>query len=114
MNVVPRDISATIATEVAPRWSSRPVNAKRKWPIRYESIELLAICAELATILLASIVSAWLFRIYRSWIAADLGKAVGSAIIASALFVSLLKMRGMYRPTELLVLRNQMRAVCLA
>ena len=79
-----------------------------------ESIELLAICADLATILLASIVSAWLFRIDSSWIAADLGKAVGSAIIASALFVSLLKMRGTYRPTELLVLRNQMRAVCLA
>ena len=48
MNVVPRDISATIATEVAAGWSSRPVNAKRKWPIRYESIELLAICADLA------------------------------------------------------------------
>ena len=114
MNIVPRDITVTIASEVASGWSSRPVNAKRKWPIRYRSIELLAICADLATILLASIVSAWLFRIDSSWIAADLGKAVGSAIIASALFVSLLKMRGTYRPTELLVLRNQMRAVCLA
>jgi Undecaprenyl-phosphate glucose phosphotransferase len=113
MNFVGHDIRVNVVREVAPCSSSPSPNAPRKWPIRYESIEWLAICSDLATILLTSILSVLLHRIHDSWTAADLGKAVGSAIIVSALFVCLLKMRGMYRPTELLVLRSQIRAVCL-
>jgi len=44
----------------------------------------------------------------------DIGKSVGSAMLVSALFISVMKIRGMYRPTELLILRNQLRGVCLA
>ena len=114
MNYIRPDIVADVVSEVAPPSFSTPQSVGRKWPIRYESIEFFAICTDVATILLASILSALLYRIHSTWTAADLGKAVGSAIIVSALFVSLLKARGMYRPTELLVLRNQVRAVCLA
>jgi putative colanic acid biosynthesis UDP-glucose lipid carrier transferase len=114
MNFVNRHITATVPSEVASRSLVTSLNAERKWPIRYEAIELLAICTDVATILLASVVSDLLYRIDSSWTATNLGKAVGSAIIVSALFVSLSKTNGRYRPTELLVLRNQIRAVFLA
>ena len=44
----------------------------------------------------------------------DIGKSLGSAILVSALFISLMKIRGMYRPAELRLLRNQIHAVCVA
>jgi putative colanic acid biosynthesis UDP-glucose lipid carrier transferase len=113
MNFINRHIPASAASKVTSASFGPSLNGPRKWPIRYESIEWLAICTDVATILLASVLSAALYRIDGGWTAADFGKAVGSAIIVSALFVSLLKMRGMYRATELLVLRNQIRTVCL-
>jgi Undecaprenyl-phosphate glucose phosphotransferase len=114
MNFVNRHIATDAASEVAPGGFGPSLKAERKWPIRYESIELLAVCTDLVALLLASILSALLCRIQSGWTATDLGKAVGSAIVVSSLLVSLLKAHGMYRPTELLVLRNQIRAVCLA
>ena len=114
MNFISRQVAANARGEVAPDSLVPWLNTGRKWPIRYGSIERLAICADLAVILLASLVSALLYRIHGGWAATDLGKALGSAIVVSALFVSLLNMYGRYRPTELLVLRNQVRVVCLA
>jgi Undecaprenyl-phosphate glucose phosphotransferase len=113
MNFVDRQFAVNAPSEAAPRnfASSR---AERKWPIRYKSIEGFAIFADLATILLASILSTLLYKLHSGWTPTDLGKAVGSAIIASALFVCLLKIYGRYRPTELLVMRDQIHAVFLA
>lgn len=113
MTFFDRQITATPG-ELASRGFVTPLNAERKWPIRYEAIESIAICADVATILLASVLSALLYRIDSGWTATNLGKAVGSAIVVSALFVCLSKANDRYRPTELLVLRNQIRAVCLA
>ncbi len=114
MNVVSRNIALDAHRQPAAREYVPSFTAERKWPVRYGSIEALAICADVASILLASIISALLFRIHSSWSAADLGKAIGSAIVVSALLIPLLKMRGSYRPVELLGLRKQIRAVCLA
>lgn len=114
MNFVNRQITATAPGEAAPRSVVTSLNPERKWPVRYEAIELLAICADIATILLASVISVLLDRMNGGWSASNLGKAVGSAIIVSALFISLSKTNGKYRPTELLVLRSQVRAVFLA
>ncbi|MDE5452784.1 undecaprenyl-phosphate glucose phosphotransferase [Bradyrhizobium sp. CSA112] len=112
MNFINRHIAASLHEGIALEEYSSPLAAQRKWPVRYGSIELVAICADLATIVLASIISVFLCRLYSSGAAAGLANAIGSAIVVSAMFVSLLKMRGMYRPSELLVLRNQIRAVC--
>ena len=112
MNFINRHIAASLHEGIALEEYSPPLGAQRKWPIRYRSIELVAICADLATIVLASVISVFLYRIYSNWAAADLANAIGSAIVVSAMFVSLLKMQGMYRPSELLVLRSQIRAVC--
>jgi putative colanic acid biosynthesis UDP-glucose lipid carrier transferase len=112
MNFINRHIAAGLHEEIALEEYSPPSGAQRKWPIRYRSIELIAICTDLATIVLASIVSVFLYRLCTSWMAAGFANAIGSAIVVSAMFVSWLRMRGMYNPSELLVLRSQIRAVC--
>jgi putative colanic acid biosynthesis UDP-glucose lipid carrier transferase len=108
MNFVERQ-----AGEAAPRNLSAS-EAVRRWPIRYRSIEAFAICSDLATILLASVISTLLYHVNDGWTATDIERAAGSAIVASALFVCLLKIYGSYRPTELLIIRDQMNAVFLA
>ncbi|WP_028351418.1 exopolysaccharide biosynthesis polyprenyl glycosylphosphotransferase [Bradyrhizobium murdochi] len=112
MNFINRNVAAGLHEEIALELYSPPSGAQRKWPIRYRSIELVAICTDLGTIVLASIVSVFLYRLCISWTAAGFANATGSAIVVSAMFVSLLKMQGMYNPSELLVLRSQVRAVC--
>src|SRR3982751_1778790 len=86
----------------------------RKWPIHYDSIEPLAMAADLATIVLASVLSGLSYHLHEPGTPIDLSKSLGSGILVSALFISLLKTRGMYRPTELLVLRQQIRSVCVS
>src|SRR4051794_3711791 len=96
--------------------SVRALNAEpegRKWPIRYDNLEPLAIATDFLTIISASILSGLSYHFQEST-PVDVGKSIGAGILVSTLFVSLMKIRGMYRPTELLVLRNQIRAVCLA
>ncbi|MEY9884228.1 exopolysaccharide biosynthesis polyprenyl glycosylphosphotransferase [Bradyrhizobium sp. USDA 329] len=82
------------------------------WPVRYESIEFVAICADIATILFAGFLSTLLFS-PAGRAPAGLAQACAYAAVASVPFVYILKGRGLYRPTELLVLRSQVRAICL-
>jgi putative colanic acid biosynthesis UDP-glucose lipid carrier transferase len=86
----------------------------RKWPIHYDSIEPLAMATDLATIVFTSVLSSLLYHLQESGTPPDLSKSLGAGILVSALFISLLKIRGMYRPAELLVLRHQIRGVLLA
>lgn len=90
------------------------VSGQHKWPLRYDSIEYVALCADIATILFASIVSTLLHRVQNGQAAGDLGNALGLALVSAACLVCLLKTHGLYRPVELLVLRNQIRALCMA
>jgi len=85
----------------------------RKWPIHYDSVEPLAIVADFATIVLISVFCGLSSPFQDAGTSGDIGKSVGAAVLVSALFVLLMKTRGMYRPTELLALRNQIRTVCL-
>jgi putative colanic acid biosynthesis UDP-glucose lipid carrier transferase len=114
MNFVNRHIATDAASEVAPSGFGPSLKAERKWPIRYDSIEPLAVVADLATITLASVISGFFYPLHETGTPGDIGKSVGSAILVSALFISVMKIRGMYRPTELLILRNQVRGLCLA
>jgi putative colanic acid biosynthesis UDP-glucose lipid carrier transferase len=113
MNFISRNIAADVQGEFIARNFSSPLKSERKWPIRYRSIESLATCSDVAIILIASILSTLLYRLYADGSAADISKAMGSGIVVSALCVSLLKMRGMYKPPELLALRRQLHAVFL-
>ena len=111
MNFVNRHIDGheSDLTLVAPQSS---LLGEGKWPVRYESVESVAICADIATILLAGLLSALLA--HGSSTAGDLVRMCGYATIASVPFVYVLKNKGLYRPTELLVLRSQVRAICIA
>jgi putative colanic acid biosynthesis UDP-glucose lipid carrier transferase len=86
----------------------------RKWPIHYDSVEPLAIVADIATITLSSVLSGLLYHHLQDPGTLNyISKSLGSAILVSALFISLMKIRGMYQPAELLLLPNQIRAACL-
>jgi Undecaprenyl-phosphate glucose phosphotransferase len=85
----------------------------RKWPIKYDSLEPLAVVADLASIVLISFLSSVSYYLLEAGTPIEVGKSLGAGILVSALFISLMKIRGMYSPTELLVLRKQIRAVCL-
>jgi Undecaprenyl-phosphate glucose phosphotransferase len=112
MNFINREIASGLHEEIALEEHSSLSGTQRKWPIRYKWIELVAVCADIVIVCLASIASLFLYQLCSGWIAAGFAHAVGSAIVVSAMFVSLLRVQGMYRPGELLVLRNQIRAVC--
>src|SRR5580698_2293591 len=114
MNFVKHPIGADISDSVSVRGLNEPPHGARKWPIHYDSVGPLAIVADLATIVLASVSAGLVYHFRDSGTPGDIGKSLGAAILVSALFISLMKIRGMYRPTELTVLRNQVRAVCLA
>jgi putative colanic acid biosynthesis UDP-glucose lipid carrier transferase len=111
MNFVNRHIG--IANDISARGLDKPSQAERKWPIHYDSIEPLAAVADVVTIILASVFSGFVYHLHGTETPGDIGKSVGSAILVSALFISVVKIRGMYKPTELLILRNQMHEVCL-
>lgn len=90
------------------------VSRQHKWPLRYDSIEYVALCADIATILFASVVSTLLHQVQNGQAAGDLSNAFGLALVSAACLVCLLKTHGLYRPVELLVLRSQIRALCTA
>jgi putative colanic acid biosynthesis UDP-glucose lipid carrier transferase len=113
MNYVERRIGIGIPDDGSARALDELPLRERKWPIHYDSIELLAVVADFATIILASVISGFLYPLHETGTLDDIGKSVGSAILVSALFISLMKIRGMYRPTGLLLLREQVRNVCL-
>jgi putative colanic acid biosynthesis UDP-glucose lipid carrier transferase len=114
MNFVKQPIGRDLSVGISTRGLDDEPQRGRKWPIHYDSIELLAIVADFATIILASVFAGLSYHLQDSAASGEIGKSLGSAVLVSALFISLMKLRGMYRPTELLVLRNQVRMVCLA
>jgi putative colanic acid biosysnthesis UDP-glucose lipid carrier transferase len=114
MNFVKRPISMGVLERVTARGLEERSPVGRKWPINYDSIELLSVVADFATIVLASVFSDILYHLQESGTRGDIGKSFGSAVLVSALFISLMKIRGMYKPAELRLLRSQIHAVCVA
>ncbi|WLB91038.1 exopolysaccharide biosynthesis polyprenyl glycosylphosphotransferase [Bradyrhizobium japonicum] len=91
-----------------------PAARQHKWPLRYDAVEHVAVCADIATILVGGVVSTFLFQARNGRAAAELSDMIGLALLTAACLVCLLKTQGLYRPVELLVLRNQISAVCMA
>jgi putative colanic acid biosynthesis UDP-glucose lipid carrier transferase len=114
MNFVERRIGSNSSDDVSAHGLDELSRGERKWPIHYDSVEPLAVVADLATIILASVFSGFLYHFHTGELPSHIEKSIGSAILVSALFVSVMKIRGLYRPTELLLLRNQVRGVCVA
>src|SRR4051794_2261453 len=114
MQLVKHPPGVEISDAASVRALSKEPFGARRWPIRYDSLEPLAMATDFITIVLASVLSGLSYHLHEAAAPVDLSKSLGAGILVSTLFVLLLKIRGMYRPTELLVLRNQIRAVCLA
>src|SRR6266550_8598943 len=113
VNFVEQPIGVDLSDGVSACGLAEQPHAGRKWPIHYDSVEPLAIVADLGTIVSASVFSGLSYHLQEYGTPGDISKSLGSAILVSVLFISLMKIRGMYRPTELLLVRNQVRAVCL-
>ena len=88
-------------------------SAGRKWPIHYSAVESFAVAADVAIIAASSVLAGILYNLQTAGITDYVSKSLGSAILVSALFIPLMKVRGKYKPAELLNLPNQMRAVFL-
>jgi Undecaprenyl-phosphate glucose phosphotransferase len=109
MNFIRRDVDLASAVAV----SGLNPRSARKWPVSYDSVEIITILADAAMILFASTLAGVIYH-YRAFGApGDIIEYFGSAAVVAALFISLMRSRGMYRPKELLVLRSQIRAICL-
>ena len=106
MNFIDRNVGVPLSRDPFPRKArSAP---ERAWPVRYQAIEPLAVTIDSLAILFTGLVVAALYHI--GGYPLDI-RRTGGALIVAALFVGFLKARGFYRPTELMVLRSQLRAV---
>ncbi len=111
MNFVKRDINV-VDSAVVSELTGQSVSAQ-KWPIRYDSIEFISIAADVAVIFSASTLAGVIYHIQAYGTPGDIVQYFGSAALVSALFVSLMISRGMYKPAALLALRNQLRTIFL-
>ena len=111
MNVIRHDID--MASSVAVSGVGEAFRPERKWPISYDSVELITVVADACMILAASIFAGVIYHYRAFGTPGDIIQYLGSATVVAALFISLMKSRGMYRPKELLVLRTQIRTICL-
>ncbi len=111
MNFIKRDID--VARTVAVSGLREPSRPERKWPITYDSVEFITVLADAAIILSASIIAGISYHLYTFGAPGDMLQYIGSAAVVAALFISLMKSRGMYKPAELLVLRSQVRTISI-
>jgi putative colanic acid biosynthesis UDP-glucose lipid carrier transferase len=114
MNFVQQPLGVETSDVVSVRGFDDQVHGRRKWPIHYDSVELLAIVVDFTAIVLASMLARLFYHLVETGTPGDIGRSLGSGILAAALFISLMKIRQMYRPAELLALRHQIRVVCQA
>jgi Undecaprenyl-phosphate glucose phosphotransferase len=91
-----------------------PLGRARKWPFSYRSVSLIAITADIVTILLCGLLSGILYSSAALGRPGEILDYVGSAAVATALFVSLMKSRDLYSATELLSLKAQVLSVTAA
>ncbi|WP_322513899.1 undecaprenyl-phosphate glucose phosphotransferase [Rhodopseudomonas palustris] len=83
----------------------------KKWPVQYDSVELLALLADIATIFVASLVAAFAHMLLLGT-SQEIARLAGVALPTSVVFAAVAKSCNMYMPKALLELRNQVRAVC--
>lgn len=117
MNFVKHDVKAVngasaVESAVVSAFPAPPA-AAHKWPISYESIELISVVADIVVIFSASTLAGVIYHMRVYGTPGDILQYFGSAGVVSALFVSLMKARRMYKPAALLALRNQLRTIVL-
>ena len=94
--------------------SLEPSRPRRKWPISYQSVSLLAITADVMTILLVGTASGVAYNWGLFGAPTQLLQYAGSATVVAVLFVAILKAQDLYNPVDLLSLKTQMLSALTA
>jgi Undecaprenyl-phosphate glucose phosphotransferase len=84
-----------------------------QWPVSYRSIEVIAIIIDILIILSAGVLADTAYRMATTGFASEITDYTAAAAVVAALFTSLLKGRGLYKPMALLAWTSQVRAVTL-
>ena len=84
-----------------------------QWPVSYRSIEVLAVIIDILIILSAGVLADTIYRLATTGFASEITDYTAAAAVVAALFTSLLKGRGLYKPMGLLTWTSQVRAVTL-
>ena len=84
-----------------------------RWPVSYWSIEVLAVIIDILIILSAGVLADTIYRLATTGFASEITDYLAAAAVVAALFTSLLKGRGLYKPMALLAWTSQVRAVTL-
>ena len=111
MNVVQRNVR--IYSETTPGELATTSHPARKWPISYQSIEFVAPLCDAFIILATGIVSGAIYNFSMIGELTDPTRHAGAAAVITALFVSLMKSRELYVPSELLALKTQIKNVAI-
>lgn len=111
MNFVKRDLD--IARSVAVRGLGKPQAPDRKWPIGYDSVEPFTVLTDVLIILSASLLAGVTHHLRIYGTSGDVMKFLGAAAVVATLFVSMMKSRGMYKPSQLLDLRHQISTILM-
>ena len=83
-------------------------------PVSYRSIETLAVIADILTILSAGLLASAIYGLATAELPSELTNYTGAAAVVAALFTSVVKERGLYKPTILLAWTAQIRSVTIA
>ncbi len=85
-----------------------------KWPLSYRSIEFVAIIADVAIIIASSILAGEVYSLFIDGSQVDPFFHLGLSAMVAALYVAVMKERGLYKPTELLEWTRQLRLILIA
>jgi hypothetical protein len=78
--------------------SSLDLENRWRWPISYRSIEVLAIIIDILIILSAGVLADAIYRLATTEFSSTSTDYAAAAAVIAALFLSLLKCRGLYKP----------------
>jgi putative colanic acid biosynthesis UDP-glucose lipid carrier transferase len=95
------------------RSSSLAFENRWQWPVSYRSIEVLAVIIDISIILSAGVLADAIYHLATTGFGAEITDYTAAAAVVAALFTSLLKGRGLYKPMVLLAWTSQVRAVTL-
>jgi putative colanic acid biosynthesis UDP-glucose lipid carrier transferase len=88
--------------------------SQSRWPISYNSIEPLAIAADITAIFLSSTLLGVMYELEKQGTSGLVPQYIASAAAVSALFIPLMIGRGLYDPVELLDISGQIHRVTAA
>jgi Undecaprenyl-phosphate glucose phosphotransferase len=87
------------------------LGTKRKWPISYSSVGVVAMTSDFVCILFCGVATGMLYNLTMFGVRPDILGYLAAPAVVAALFISTMKGRGSYNPVDLLVLKTQFSRV---